>query len=122
MQKQVKVDNEDNSRAFSIHATAKNANDAASIANEVASAFQKTISSITNHTDTVTILAKAEPSDVAAGTKPLVLIVIGAIIGFLVGLAWIVLREIKQATIKTKETLIKVAKAPVLGVISTKKL
>ena len=47
---------------------------------------------------------------------------IGAIIGFLVGLAWIVLREIKQATIKTKETLIKVAKAPVLGVISTKKL
>lgn len=122
LQKQVKVDNEDNSRAFSIHATAKNANDAASIANEVAAAFQKTISSITNHTDTVTILAKAEPSDVAAGTKPLVLIVIGAIIGFLVGLAWIVLREIKQATIKTKETLIKVAKAPVLGVISTKKL
>ena len=115
LQKQVKVDNEDNSRAFSIHATAKNAN-------EVAAAFQKNISSITNHTDTVTILAKAEPSDVAAGTKPLVLIVIGAIIGFLVGLAWIVLREIKQATIKTKETLIKVAKAPVLGVISTKKL
>lgn len=46
---------------------------------------------------------------------------IGAIIGFLVGLAWIVLREIKQDKFKNKETLIKVDKAPVLGVISTKK-
>lgn len=122
LQKQVKVDNADNSRAFSIHATAKHAKDAALIANAVAAAFQKTVGTITNHTDTVTVLAKATPSDVAAGTKPVVLIAIGAVIGFLVGLAWIVLREIKQATIKTKETLVQVAKAPVLGVISAKKL
>ncbi|RXT55716.1 tyrosine protein kinase [Lacticaseibacillus chiayiensis] len=118
LQKMVKVDNADNSRAFSIHATARHAKDAVFIANEVAVAFKKTVDTITNHKDTVTILAKATPSDVATGTKPAVLIVIGAVIGFLIGLAWIVFKEIRQATIKTKETLVYVAKAPVLGVIS----
>lgn len=70
---------EEVSRAFSIHATAKNANDAASIANEVSAAFQKTISSIVNQVEVVEFLSVAEPVDVAAGVKPLVLIVIGAI-------------------------------------------
>lgn len=108
-----------NSRAFSIHATAKNAKAAASIANEVAAAFQCTISSIQHQLELVLILAMPEPRAVAAGLKPLVLIELGAIIGFLVGLAWIVLREIKQATICTMQTQLCVAMPPVLGVIST---
>ncbi|MEA0972545.1 Wzz/FepE/Etk N-terminal domain-containing protein [Lacticaseibacillus paracasei] len=122
LQKQVKVDNEDNSRAFSIHATAKHSKDAALIANEMAAAFQKTIAAITNHNDTVTILAQATPSSAATSTKPMFIVVLGAVVGFLIGLAWIVLREIKKATIKTKETLGQIANAPVLGVITLKKL
>lgn len=54
--KQVKVEHEDNSRAFSILDTDKNAHDAAYIAHEVAAAFTKTISYITKLTDTVNIL------------------------------------------------------------------
>lgn len=92
------------------------------MSNEVAAAFQKTISSIQYQLELVLILAKAEPRVVSAGLKPLFLIELCAIIGFLVCLSWMFLREIKQATIKTKETQFKVAKAPVLCVISTKKL
>ncbi|MFR6021032.1 MAG: tyrosine protein kinase, partial [Lactobacillaceae bacterium] len=110
------------SRAFSIHATAKHSKDAALIANEMAAAFQKTIAAITNHNDTVTILAQATPSSAATSTKPMFIVVLGAVVGFLIGLAWIVLREIKKATIKTKETLGQIANAPVLGVITLKKL
>lgn len=118
-EKQVKVLNELNRRRFRIQRTAKKRNERRSIRNEVAAAFQNSIRSITNHTLTVTILAKALPSDVRRGTKPLVLTLIGRIIGFLVGLRWIVLRLIKQATINSKDSLIKASKAPVLGVIRT---
>ncbi|MFJ7680005.1 YveK family protein [Peribacillus sp. NPDC097198] len=118
LNRRITINSQENSQVFSLTVEDSNANKAVEIANNVSETFQKEIKGIMN-VDNVNILAKAEYKDspIPSKPKPLLNIAIAIVIGMLVGMAWALLLEYSDSTLKDDQDIESYLGLPVLGSI-----
>lgn len=116
---QVTVNNENDSQVLNISVENEVAENAETLANEIATVFQENIADIMN-VDNVSILTAAdvgdEPSPVSP--QPLVNIAIGLILGGLLGLGIAFLRAFLDTSLQSEEDVQKYLDLPVVGTVS----
>ena len=93
--------NED-SQVFSVLAESENPYEAADIANTIASIFQENVYDMMN-VDNVTIISAAVPDTDAASPNNLLNIIIGVLLGAMIGVGLVFIRELTDNTVKTEE-------------------
>ncbi len=114
------VSSEQNSQVVTVSVENPSQSEAASIANEIVSTFQKEIPDIMN-IDNVSILTVAEHLDDPSPVKPNVTLntAIGLVLGLMLGLGLAFLLEYFDTTVKTVEDIKKITDVPVIGQVST---
>lgn len=116
---QITVSNQEQSQVLTVTVTDEMAENAETIANEVATVFQTRVAEVMN-VDNVSILAPADvgeaPSPVSP--QPLINIAIGLILGALLGLGIAFLRSFLDKSVKTEEEIQKHLDLPVLGTVA----
>lgn len=116
---QITVSNQDQSQVVTVTVTDEVAENAETIANEVATVFQEKVADVMS-VDNVSILAPADigdnPSPVSP--QPLINIAIGLILGALLGLGIAFLRAFLDKRVTTEEEMEKYLDLPVLGTVA----
>ncbi|WP_313427564.1 YveK family protein [Siminovitchia terrae] len=120
LDKKITVQSEKDSQVVNITVQDPDPNQAAEIANQIATVFQKEIVDIMN-VDNVSILAKAEVGETQSPVKPrpLLNIAIAFIVGLMAGIGIAFLLEYLDNTVKTEQDVEKLLELPVLGAIAT---
>ena len=118
LNQKITVTSETNSQIINLSVQDKNPDQAAQIANTIATAFQTKIPKIMN-VDNVSILAKADVAPHQAPVKPnkTINIVIGLVVGLMAGVVTTLLFEYFDNTVKTEHEIEQLLGLPVLGVI-----
>ena len=98
----ITVQSESNSQVFSIRVENENPYQAAEITNATAGIFQERIFDIMN-VDNVTIISEATPNMNPASPNNLLNIMIGFLLGAMIGIGLIFLRELVDNSVKSKE-------------------
>lgn len=98
----VSVQTENNSQVFSIQVQNENPYQASEIANTTASYFQEEIYEIMN-VDNVTIISTATPNVNPVSPNNILNIVIGVLLGAMIGIGVVFIRELVDNSVKTKE-------------------
>lgn len=114
----ITVQSQSNSQVFSISVENENPYEAAKIANVTSGIFQERIFDIMN-VDNVTIISEATPNMSPASPNNLLNIVIGVLLGGMLGIGLVFLRELTDTTVKTEEYVEKATGWVSLGHIST---
>jgi capsular polysaccharide biosynthesis protein len=116
----ITVQSEADSQVIKLSVQDTDPQQAADIANEIASVFQQEIKKIMN-VDNVTILASAEVGENQSPIKPqpLLNIAIALVVGLMLGVGLAFLLEYLDNTIKTEQDVEKTLDLPVLGSITT---
>ncbi|WP_113928340.1 Wzz/FepE/Etk N-terminal domain-containing protein [Bacillus sp. P14.5] len=116
----ITVVSENQSQVLTVSVTDPDPNEAADIANEVASVFQEEIPNIMN-VDNVSVLAQAEVGENQSPIKPqpVLNIAIAMVVGLMAGVGLAFLLEYLDNTIKTEQDVEKILGLPVLGSITT---
>lgn len=114
----VTVQSESNSQVFSIRVENENPYQAAEIANATAGIFQERIFDIMN-VDNVTIISEATPNMSPASPNNMLNIIIGFLLGAMIGIGLVFLRELTDTTVKTEEYVEQATGWVSLGHIST---
>ncbi|WP_017548145.1 YveK family protein [Salinicoccus carnicancri] len=116
---QITVNNQDQSQVITVTVTDEMAENAETIANEVATVFQERVAEVMS-VDNVSILAPADigdnPSPVSP--QPLINIAIGLILGALLGLGIAFMRAFLDKRVTTEEEMEKHLELPVLGTVA----
>ena len=102
LRESITVQSQTNSQVFSIRAEHENPYQAAEIANTTADIFQDQIYDIMN-VDNVTIISEATPNLSPASPNNLLNIIIGFLLGAMIGIGIIFIRELVDNTVKSKE-------------------
>lgn len=120
LNEKITVQSEKDSQVVNVTVQDPDPNQAAEIANQVATVFQKEIVDIMN-VDNVSILAKAEVGENASPVKPqpLLNIAIAFVVGLMAGVGIAFLLEYLDNTVKTEQDVEKLLGLPVLGSIAT---
>ncbi|MGG3640553.1 Wzz/FepE/Etk N-terminal domain-containing protein [Bacillus gobiensis] len=115
----ITVSSEQDSQVVNITVQDEDPQSAAEIANQIASVFQKEVSSIMN-VDNVSILSKAvvDPEVGPVEPKPLVNIAIALVAGLMLSIGLVFLIEYLDNSIKTESEIEKLLEIPVLGPVS----
>ncbi len=112
------VQSESNSQVFSIRVENENPYQAAEITNATADIFQERIFDIMN-VDNVTIISEATPNMNPASPNNLLNIIIGFLLGAMIGIGLVFLRELTDTTVKSEEYVEQATGWVSLGHIST---
>lgn len=102
LREKITVQVNDSSQVFSVRVQDENPYKAAEIANTTAGIFQKAIYGMMN-VDNVTIISEASPNLNQASPNNLLNIVIGVLLGAMVGVGLVFLRELTDNTVKNGE-------------------
>lgn len=114
----VTVQSQSNSQVFSIQVENENPYKAAEISNATAGIFQERIFDIMN-VDNVTIISEAIPNMNPASPNNLLNIIIGFLLGAMIGVGLVFLKELTDTTVKTEEYVEKATGWVSLGHINT---
>lgn len=114
----ITVQSESNSQVFSIRVENENPYQAAEITNATAGIFQERIFDIMN-VDNVTIISEATPNMNPASPNNLLNIIIGFLLGAMIGIGLVFLRELTDTTVKSEEYVEQATGWVSLGHIST---
>ena len=114
----ITVQSQANSQVFSIRAEHENPYQAAEIANTTAGIFQERIFDIMN-VDNVTIISEATPNLNPASPNNTLNIIIGFLLGGMIGVGLVFLKELTDTTVKSEEYVEKATGWVSLGHIST---
>ncbi|ARQ06534.1 Capsular polysaccharide type 8 biosynthesis protein cap8A [Macrococcoides canis] len=114
----ISVSNLNQSKVITISAIAYNYTDAAKIVNETAKVFSKEVGKIMK-TDNVTILTKADEKLAVNPIKPKPIMnsIIGGILGLLVSLTFLFIKDLLDKRVKNEEDVKNVLDLPVIGMI-----
>ncbi len=120
LNEKITVQSEKDSQVVNITVQDPDPNQAAEIANQIATVFQAEIIDIMN-VDNVSILAKAEVGETPSPVKPrpLLNIAIAFVVGMMAGVGVAFLLEYLDNTVKTEQDVEKLLELPVLGAIAT---
>ena len=118
LRESITVQSQANSQVFSIRVEHENPYQAAEIANTTAGIFQERIFDIMN-VDNVTIISEATPNLSPASPNNLLNIIIGFLLGAMIGVGLIFLKELTDTTVKSEEYVEKATGWVSLGHIST---
>jgi len=110
------VNNQEESQILNIAVENESREAATKVANEIANVFSKDVSKIMN-VDNVSILSKADANGNQISPQPLVNSVGAIILGLIVALIIIFLKEMLDKRIKTEEDVAEILDLPVLGTI-----
>ncbi|HLR92504.1 MAG TPA: Wzz/FepE/Etk N-terminal domain-containing protein [Atopostipes sp.] len=102
LRENIRVQTENNSQVFSIQVQDENPYRASEIANATASYFQEEIYNIMN-VDNVTIISSATPNLNPVSPNNLLNIVIGLLLGGMIGVGIVFIRELLDNTVKSPE-------------------
>lgn len=102
LRESISVQVNEDSQVFSVLAQSENPYEAAEISNTVAAVFQENIYDMMN-VDNVTIISAAVPNMDAASPNNLLNIVIGVLLGAMIGIGLVFIRELTDNTVKTEE-------------------
>ena len=102
LRQNVSVNTQNNSQVFSIQVQDENPYQASEIANATANYFQEEIYDIMN-VDNVTVISTAIPNTNPASPNNLLNIVIGFLLGAMLGIGLVFLRELTDNTVKSAE-------------------
>lgn len=102
LRENITVQSDANSQVFSIQAQSENPYEAADIADTTAAIFQDEIYGIMN-VDNVTVISAAIPNTNPASPNNLLNIVIGMLLGAMLGVGLVFLRELTDNTVKSEE-------------------
>lgn len=102
LRESITVQSQANSQVFSIRAEHENPYQAAEIANTTADIFQDQIYDIMN-VDNVTIISEATPNLNPASPNNTLNIIIGFLLGAMIGVGLVFLKELTDTTVKTEE-------------------
>ncbi|SON71844.1 putative polysaccharide biosynthesis protein, chain length determination [Latilactobacillus sakei] len=114
----ISITNNQNSQVFSITAKTDNAYTAADIANMTATTFQKKAPKIMSGTDNVSIVSKAKPDLKPVSPKNKINILVGFVVGLVVGIGIIFIRELTDKTVKDEPFLTEELGLTSLGIIN----
>ncbi|WP_339165034.1 YveK family protein [Siminovitchia sp. FSL H7-0308] len=120
LNEKITVESEKDSQVVNVTVEDPDPNNAAEIANKIATVFQKEIASIMN-VDNVSILTTAEVSEnpTPVKPKPLLNIAIALVVGLMAGVGIAFLLEYLDNTVKTEQDVEQLLGLPVLGAIAT---
>ncbi len=102
LRQSISVQVNENSQVFSVLAQSENPYEAAEISNTIADVFQKNIYDMMN-VDNVTIISAAVPNMDAASPNNLLNVVIGVLLGAMIGVGLVFIRELMDNTVKSEE-------------------
>ncbi|WEV38512.1 Wzz/FepE/Etk N-terminal domain-containing protein [Lactobacillus sp. ESL0680] len=114
LRKDISITSNQNSQIFALNVKSHDPDEAATIANEIASVFKSKISKIMS-IDNVMIVSKALPVKQKTFPKTSVMLLIGAGVGLLIGLSYAFIREITDTAVKGDEFLTTELGLPNLG-------
>ena len=114
----ITVQSQANSQVFSIRVEHENPYQAAEIANTTAGIFQERIFDIMN-VDNVTIISEATPNLNPASPNNTLNIIIGFLLGAMIGIGLVFLKELTDTTVKTEEYIEQSTGWVNLGLVST---
>lgn len=118
--KMLTVTNQSESQVLDISVESKSKKDSKIIANEIASVFSKDIKDIMS-VDNVSILSKADGDAAKVAPKVTTNAIISIVLGFIVAIIIVFLKEILDKRIKTEDEVNEILNLPVLGVIQKMK-
>lgn len=118
LRESVTVQSESNSQVFSIRVENENPYQAAEIANVTSGIFQERIFDIMN-VDNVTIISEASPNMNPASPNNILNIIIGFMLGAMIGIGLVFLRELTDTTVKTEDYVEQATGWVSLGHVST---
>lgn len=118
LSEQITVSNQDQSQIITVTVIAESMDEAASIADEVASVFQENVIEIMN-VDNVSVLASAfmDADTEQVSPQPVINITLGIVIGLLLGLSLAFTRAFFDKSVKTEVDVEKHLDIPVIGSI-----
>lgn len=102
LRESISVQVNEDSQVFSVLAQSENPYEAAEISNTVAAVFQENIYDMMN-VDNVTIISAAVPNMNPASPNNLLNIVIGVLLGAMIGIGLVFIRELTDNTVKSEE-------------------
>ena len=111
---EITIVNEEDSQVFSIQVQNENPYDASEIANTLADTFQEEIYDMMN-IDNVTIISAAVPNPNAVSPNNLLNLVIGVLLGGMIGVALVFIRELTDNTVKSDDFITEEIGWPTLG-------
>lgn len=104
LKKSVEIANQTNSQVISVTVTDKNAYVAADIANTIGKVFTQKIKKMMQ-VDNVTVVNKATVDTTPVSPKKKLNALIGLVLGLMVGVAFVVIRDLTDTTVKGQEFL-----------------
>lgn len=118
LSKMITVSNEDQSQVITVSVVAESIDEAAMIADEIASVFQQEVSEIMN-VNNVSILASAfmDADTEQVSPKPIINITVGVVIGLMLGLGLAFTRAFFDKSVRNEEDVDKHLSIPVIGSI-----
>lgn len=111
------VETQQNSQVFTVSATSKNPYTAAAVANKTANVFQTKVKKIMD-VNSVTIVSKAKPSLKPTSPHKLINSILGIILGFILGVGYVLIKEINNKKINNIDYLENDLELNNLGIIS----
>ena len=102
LQDMVSIKTQANSQVFALSVKADTPDKAEAVANEIAATFKKKIKTIMA-VNNVTIVSKAIKPDRPSFPRPKLFALAGAVLGLLLSLAWVILRELLDTTVRGDE-------------------
>ena len=118
LRESITVQSDASSQVFSIQAQSENPYEAADIANTTASIFQDEIFEIMD-VDNVTVISSAIPNTNPASPNNLLNIIIGFLLGAMLGVGLVFLRELTDNTVKTDDYVEQATGWTTLGHVNT---
>lgn len=102
LKKDIKISNEQNSQVFSVAVTTDDSQKSAAAANTIASVFKKRIKKIMS-VNNVTIVSRATEPSAPSFPNVKLFALAGAVLGFLVTFAYLLIKELMDTTVNTDE-------------------
>ena len=102
LKKDIKISNEQNSQVFSVAVTTDDSQKSTAAANTIASVFKKRIKKIMS-VNNVTIVSRATEPPAPSFPNVKLFALAGAVLGFLVTFAYLLIKELMDTTVNTDE-------------------
>ncbi|KRM94878.1 Exopolysaccharide chain length regulator [Liquorilactobacillus aquaticus DSM 21051] len=117
LQNAISIENQTNSQVLSVTVLDKNAYTAADISNTIGSVFSKKIKKMMK-VDNVTIVTKATADTTPVSPNKKLNILIGVVLGLIIGMAIIIIRDLLDTTVKDEKYLTNELGLVSLGAVS----
>lgn len=113
----ITISNQQNSQVFSVAVKTDNPEKSAAVANTIASVFKKQIKKIMS-VNNVTIVSKASVPESQSFPNIYLFTLAGAVLGFLLSIIWLIIKELLDTTINTDDYMTNVLGLTDLGHVS----